>query len=332
VATNFDISFPTVGWYFVYIVFAALVLNRRWALAIAGVTLISVTCSAVLHVSGLVPHHSPQLERSLIIGTPIALLTSFIMLLYLLAVYQRLRDHMVRDIVESDAQKSRLAGVLSHDMRNYLGAITGIVSIVEMDMELNRRDEVIAALPANVKVIREAASQATWMIGEFVSIARDEIDESLYLETLEMTGFIMPIFTRYRILARQKGVEFAVGREFEKATARISKEKFSRVMENLFSNALKFSRKGGIVTVSVTATGNDVVISVADTGIGIPTELQGLIFDKYTKAGRTGTAGEKSIGLGMSIVKKIVEQHGGTIRFESEPEKGTTFTIKLAIA
>jgi signal transduction histidine kinase len=57
-----------------------------------------------------------------------------------------------------------------------------------------------------------------------------------------------------------------------------------------------------------------------------------LIFDKYTKAGRTGTAGEKSIGLGMSIVKKIVEQHGGTIRFESEPEKGTTFTIKLAIA
>ena len=75
-----------------------------------------------------------------------------------------------------------------------------------------------------------------------------------------------------------------------------------------------------------------VTISVADTGIGIPPDLRDKIFDQYGKAGRTGTDGEKSIGLGMSIIKRIVEQHGGSIWFESEPGKGTTFYIKLAEA
>jgi signal transduction histidine kinase len=331
-ATNFDASLPTVGWYFALIVFAGLVVNQGWALAIAGIALISVTVSAALHLSGVVPHHSLLLERSLAIGTPIALLTSFIMLLYLLTVYQRLRDRMVRDIVESDTQKSRLVGVLSHDLRNYLGAITGIVSILDLEIKLNRTDELIESLSGNTKVIQEAASQAVVMIDEFVSVARDEVDAGVYMEPHEMTGFIMPIFTRYRILARQKGIEFVVGRDFKQVSARISRDKFSRVMENIFSNALKFSRKGDFVTVSVKTSGSNVIISVADTGIGIPPELKDNIFDPYTKARRHGTAGEKTTGLGMSIVKKIVEQHGGSIWFESEPGNGTTFFIKLATA
>ena len=133
-------------------------------------------------------------------------------------------------------------------------------------------------------------------------------------------------------MGRQKEVTFYLSPKSERGNVKISKEKFSRVIENLFSNALKFSRNGDTVTLSVKTSENNVIISVADTGIGIPSELHDKIFDQYTKAGRQGTAGEKTIGLGMSIAKKLVEQHHGTLWFESEPEKGTTFYIKLPIA
>jgi two-component system sensor histidine kinase VicK len=66
-----------------------------------------------------------------------------------------------------------------------------------------------------------------------------------------------------------------------------------------------------------------------DTGIDIPDDIKGTLFEQYTKSGRPGTAGEKSIGLGLSIVKRLVEQHNGTIRFESQEGKGTTFFIRL---
>jgi two-component system sensor histidine kinase VicK len=93
--------------------------------------------------------------------------------------------------------------------------------------------------------------------------------------------------------------------------------------------ALKFSRKGDTVTVATSCEPGYAVISVADTGIGIPEEIKGALFEQYTNSGRSGTAGEKSIGLGLSIVKRLVELHNGTIRFESQEEKGTTFYIRL---
>ena len=71
------------------------------------------------------------------------------------------------------------------------------------------------------------------------------------------------------------------------------------------------------------------LIKVQDQGIGIPQMMQGIIFDKFTKAGRKGTAGEKSFGLGMSIAKQIVKLHQGSIWLESDEEKGTTVFIEL---
>ena len=110
----------------------------------------------------------------------------------------------------------------------------------------------------------------------------------------------------------------------------INKDRFSRAIENLLSNATKFSRKDDTITISTRCSGGPVVISVADTGIGIPQELRDKIFEPFTKAGRAGTADEKSIGLGLSMVKKTVHLHGGNIRFESEVGKGSTFFIQLA--
>jgi len=189
IATNFDTSLPTVAWYFVYIVFAALVLNLGWAIAIAGTGLFSVTLFTIFRLTGLIQHHSVKLEHSLVVGTLFTYLVVGIMLLYLLTMYKRLRDIMVRAIVESNAQKSRLVGVLSHDMRNYLGAISGMVSVIKTDLKPRNPDALTESISGSIDLIQTASSQALLMVEEFVSIARDEIDDKgLHLQSLCSSG------------------------------------------------------------------------------------------------------------------------------------------------
>jgi two-component system sensor histidine kinase VicK len=100
-------------------------------------------------------------------------------------------------------------------------------------------------------------------------------------------------------------------------------------LENLLSNAVKFTHAGGQVTISLKNKGKKVLLQVSDTGIGIPQKLQTSIFDKFTKANRKGTKGESTTGLGLFIVKQIVDIHHGKIWLESEEGIGTTFFIEL---
>ncbi|MCE9598079.1 MAG: ATP-binding protein, partial [Spirochaetia bacterium] len=91
----------------------------------------------------------------------------------------------------------------------------------------------------------------------------------------------------------------------------------------------KFTPESGRIEIRSYQTANDLVLEIRDTGIGIPSELKEVIFDKFSKARRAGTRGELSTGLGMSIVKGIVEKHGGRIWLESQEGYGTSFYISL---
>ena len=105
-----------------------------------------------------------------------------------------------------------------------------------------------------------------------------------------------------------------------------------RMINNLLSNAVKFTPEGGNVTLALDPAPQDhLTITVADTGIGIPEDNIPRLFDKFTKTSQSGTGGEKGTGLGMSIVKEIVDIHGGTIDVSSKEGEGTRFEIKLPI-
>jgi signal transduction histidine kinase len=329
-AANLDLSLSTVVWYFVYLVFAHLVLNLTWAIVVAGAGFLSVTTFAVLHLLGLNRMNQDLTEDSLIVGSPIALLVSFVALLYLLTVYKRLRDVMIGKVVESNKEKSQLVGAMSHDMRNYLGVIAAVTSLMREDLTSCSADEFVRSAGSNLDLADQASSKALAMVEDIVAASRDTADRRIHLENEEMLGFISPIVERYKMLARAKGIQCIVGEHSDHAVVAINKDRFSRAIENLLSNAVKFSQAGGMVTISTKCADNSVVLTVADTGIGIPPELHDKIFEPFTKAGRAGTADEKSIGLGLSTVKKTVSLHGGTIWFESEVGKGSTFHIRLA--
>jgi two-component system sensor histidine kinase VicK len=111
----------------------------------------------------------------------------------------------------------------------------------------------------------------------------------------------------------------------------IDEVKFIQVITNLISNAIKFTQDDGRITVRVEdkEDSGTLLITVEDNGIGIPKKYHASLFDKFTKARRPGLRHEPSVGLGMSIIKTIVEWHKGRIWFESEENKGTTFYIEI---
>ncbi|HYJ47014.1 MAG TPA: ATP-binding protein, partial [Pyrinomonadaceae bacterium] len=105
--------------------------------------------------------------------------------------------------------------------------------------------------------------------------------------------------------------------------------KLRRILLNLLSNALKFTRKGGRVEVKAKQKDGRVEVSVSDTGVGIAPEDVDRLFDKYEQARSRATRGEKGTGLGLYITKQLVELHGSQIKVESEVGKGSTFSFTL---
>ncbi len=121
--------------------------------------------------------------------------------------------------------------------------------------------------------------------------------------------------------------------EFESPAAqvfvRVDQTKFMQALVNLVANANKFTHTNGHIRVAVQENAGSITLSVSDDGIGIPKDLQPVLFERFTKARRPGLKGEETVGLGLSIVRRIVELHGGKIHVESQENKGTTFFIEL---
>ena len=124
-------------------------------------------------------------------------------------------------------------------------------------------------------------------------------------------------------------LKFSCRANREMIYADVDEDKFLQVINNLIGNSMKFTPDGGTISINIEEKEQSVLIAVADTGVGIPERFHATLFDKFSEARRTGLKGEPSTGLGMSIIKTIVEWHEGRIWFESEENKGTTFYIEI---
>ncbi len=127
----------------------------------------------------------------------------------------------------------------------------------------------------------------------------------------------------------QKGIDLVLELPPHVVTAHLNPNKFSRVVTNLLTNALKFTPAGGRVVVRLAEPAGRPRLVVQDTGVGIAPAVQAHIFDKFSTAARNGRYGESTTGLGLFITQQIVRLHGGKIWLESRENKGTTFFIDL---
>ena len=184
-----------------------------------------------------------------------------------------------------------------------------------------------------LEVIADETSRLERLVGDLLDLARLEAGgETLVTEDVSVENLIGRVAARHEPDAKQKGVVVATsigaGAEILYGDAM----RLEQALQNLAANALRHTPKGGEIEVRAELSGDSVVVSVRDTGSGIPPEHLPFIFDRFYKVdpARTGDHAVRS-GLGLSIVKAIVERHGGTVCAMSKPGVATVFTIQLPI-
>ncbi|PRY05015.1 two-component system sensor histidine kinase VicK [Pontibacter ummariensis] len=224
------------------------------------------------------------------------------------------------------AKKNSILEILSHDLAGPIANIQGLAGLLSdytREYENSQVDNVI-------RIIRDSSEKSIRMIRDFV--------EQEFLSSSN-TGVIkrrVNLIEKVKEVMEQYGdgedlikKEFQFTSSSEKLYVNLDQNKFMQVINNLISNAIKFTRDNGVIVVDISEQEATVLITVKDNGIGIPDRYHDELFERFTPARREGLKGEPSTGLGMSIIKTIVEWHKGRIWFESAENEGTTFYIEL---
>ena len=227
-----------------------------------------------------------------------------------------------------NAKKNATLEILSHDLAGPLLLVQQLASHVEQQASAYDNPEIKHLLGLMQKTCQESVD----LIRDFVN---QEFMESsnvdLKLERLDLVQRLRWLLNEYQSSEQHVAKHFALHTPDEPVYLLLDDNKFQQVMNNLLSNAIKFTHDGGHITVILEQQPHHVLITVADDGIGIPEKFHPALFEKFTKARRPGLRDEKTTGLGMSIIKFIVELHDGKIWFTSAENQGTTFFIRLPI-
>ncbi|HZR95125.1 MAG TPA: PAS domain-containing sensor histidine kinase [Gaiellaceae bacterium] len=238
--------------------------------------------------------------------------------------------HLQHELAERNAQleqadrlKDELISVVSHDLRTPLTSIMGYLELAV--------DEADDALPDACRdylaVARRNAERLHRLVEDLLFVSRVQSGRgALDLEPLDVGRLVRDAVENALPAASSASIVLS-SRCDSDVEAVVDGHRVTEAVENLLSNALKFTPQGGRVDVRVVAEPDAVVIRVADTGVGVPPEDVEHLFDRFFRA--SGTDGVPGAGLGLSIVKAIVDAHGGSVGVASEPGEGTTFELRL---
>lgn len=222
---------------------------------------------------------------------------------------------------QRELQRAFLAGV-AHDLRNPLNALLLSAEVARADTSLPPEHRARRALDVNARQLRKMDR----MISDFLDIAAIEAGQ-LELR-LELRDLREPLRSTAELFAETSNQhEVVLSLPYEPVRMLIDPLRIEQVTVNLISNAIKYSPDGGRVDVHLEPRGDEVVVSVTDRGLGIATEARTRLFEPFRRgASRAGIPG---VGLGLFVVHRIVEAHGGRIEVQSSPGEGSTFSVVL---
>lgn len=228
-------------------------------------------------------------------------------------------------------EKDNILSIVAHDLRAPISNLEGLIELLK-DTSMQYPDEL---KEENAKVfgyIDASFLHIKSIISDLVEVAQMERnDYSMELVSVNFNFLLEKLFEIYKPSIDKKYITIIIDNKAKKNDIVASPEKISRVLANLLSNAIKFSHKGDKIIIKIWDDENYFNVSIIDNGIGIEPHNIDLIFDRFTKAKRKGTEGENPVGLGLSIVKQIIQKHKGQIKVESEVGRGSTFTFSIPL-
>ena len=240
-----------------------------------------------------------------------------------------------RKLKEAEHERTLMVENISHDLRAPLTAIRSTVDYMrekskdgQCDMPSEDRRAMLSLLDVRLKTLEVLVNDLYYMT--CIESGREEFD----LQVVPLVQFLEEYFFALEVDEKYAAYDLRleVPEDLE-ATVNIDVSKFCRVLDNLFTNARKYTEEGSTITLGAGIEGNEAFFYVKDNGQGIPKESLPYIFDRtYRVSGARTPSGESGSGLGLSIVKSIVTQHGGEVWCDSDLGRGSTFTVKIPVA
>jgi PAS domain S-box-containing protein len=223
---------------------------------------------------------------------------------------------------ELDRLKSDFIHTVSHDLRSPLTAILGYTELVERTGPLNpNQQEFLRRLQGSIQHI-------TTLVNDLLDLGRLEAGFDTRREHVQLENVLKYSLDMFDAQVKKKNIKLFVDVADDLKPLRANPIRIRQMLDNLIGNAIKYTLREGSVRVSMSMQGDQIILKVEDTGLGIPAEEQGRVFEKFYRATNT-VEGVEGTGLGLAIVKSIVDSHQGRVWVESTVGKGSSFTVLL---
>jgi len=237
------------------------------------------------------------------------------------------RERLLYESREANRQKDEFLAMLSHELRNPLAPITNALEVL-------RR---CGADEPQLVSSRDVIDRQVHVLGRLID---DLLDASritsgkvrIQTEAIEFANVVSRAVETARPLIDARKHRLMLSLPSEPVWLRADPTRIAQVLNNLLNNAAKFTEEGGDVALTAKREGNELVISVRDTGVGIPTETLPHIFDLFTQADRSLDRSQGGLGIGLTLARSIVGMHGGTLQaFSAGPNEGSEFVVRLPV-
>ena len=236
----------------------------------------------------------------------------------------------LEETIQLESIRNEFFGNISHEFKTPLNIILGIVQLIDKNIELDNITK--ENLIRHVDIMKQNSYRLLRLVNNLIDISRIDIGYyNLQPSNYNIVKVIEDITLSIAEYVKHKKINMIFNTDVEEITLACDPDKIERVMLNLLSNAIKYTDDNGDIYVSLNKVNEDVVVSVKDSGVGIPNDKLELIFDRFGQANDILSRRCEGSGIGLSIVKSIVEMHGGKIEVFSEIGKGSEFVFNIPI-
>ncbi|HYE78389.1 MAG TPA: PAS domain S-box protein [bacterium] len=234
---------------------------------------------------------------------------------------------LYRDLQDADKRKDEFLATLAHELRNPMAAIMSAVQV----MQIEDLDE--ATRQWAMDVVERQGQHQSRLIDDLLDVSRITRGKiSLRRQPIEVAAAIRQVAETKRSLLEEKGHTLTISLPETPLHVLADPTRLEQILANLLDNAAKYTPNGGQITITAREHLGKVVMEVSDNGLGIPREMLGRIFDLFTQVGRTLDQQASGLGIGLTIVRRLVELHGGTISAHSQgPGTGSRFSVSLPL-
>jgi PAS domain S-box-containing protein len=238
---------------------------------------------------------------------------------------------LLDDIVEYDKIKTAFFSNISHEFKTPLNVILSTLQLIST-FKMNCDNDCSQKIGRYTGIMKQNCFRLLRLINNLIDVTKIESGFlNMDVHNYNIVNIIEETTLSISAFAQNHGISLEFDTQIEEKTIACDADKIERTILNLLSNAVKFTKRGGKIWVKVKSKKDKIIFSIKDTGIGIPEDKLEAIFSRFSQINQSLTRDHEGSGIGLYLVKSLVEMHGGSISVKSEIGKGTEFTVEIPL-